>query len=108
ATRMVRDYVRQLYTPAAVTGRALNSDYKGATELASWKEQVRGGLGDERGEHGESHGVGDNPEVGSVLTVRAFVALGSLTPDDVAVEVVHGVIDGDDDLVQSQVNALAS
>jgi glycogen phosphorylase len=99
ATRMVRDYVRQLYTPAAVTGRALNSDYKGAAELASWKKQVRAAWDDVRVEHVESHGVGDNPEVGSVLTVRAFVALGPLTPDDVAVEVVHGVIDGDDDLV---------
>jgi len=106
ATRMVRDYVRQLYTPAAVTGRALNSDYKGATELASWKKQVRAGWADVRVEHVESHGVGDNPEVGSVLTVRAFVALGGLTPDDVAVEVVHGVIDGDDDLVQTTITKL--
>jgi glycogen phosphorylase len=106
ATRMVRDYVRQLYTPAAVTGRALNSDYKGAAELASWKKEVRAGWSDVRVEHVESHGVGDNPEVGSVLTVRAFVALGSLTPDDVAVEVVHGVIDGDDDLVDSTVTGL--
>jgi glycogen phosphorylase len=107
ATRMVRDYVRQLYTPAAVTGRALNSDYKGATELASWKKQVRADWGDVRVEHVESHGVGDNPEVGSVLTVRAFVALGSLTPDDVAVEVVHGVINGEDELVDSSVTPLA-
>ncbi len=103
ATRMVRDYVRMLYTPAAVTGRALNSDYKGATELAAWKKEVRAGWDDVRVEHVESHGVGDNPEVGSTLTVRSFVALGSLTPDDVAVEVVHGVIDGDDDLVDTQV-----
>ena len=57
-------------------GRALNSDYKGATELAAWKKQVRAGWADVRVEHVESHGVGDNPEVGSVLTVRAFVALG--------------------------------
>src|SRR4051794_20538262 len=106
ATRMVRDYVRQLYTPAAVTGRALNSDYKGATELASWKKQMRASWGDVRVEHVESHGVGDNAEVGSVLTVRAFVALGSVTPDDVAVEVVHGVIDGEDDLVDSTVTPL--
>jgi starch phosphorylase len=106
ATRMVRDYVRQLYTPAAVTGRALNSDYKGATELAAWKKGVREGWGDVRVEHVESHGVGDSPEVGSTLTVRAFVALGSLTPDDVAVEVVHGVIDGDDELVDTRITAL--
>jgi starch phosphorylase len=107
ATRMVRDYVRQLYTPAAVTGRALNSDYKGAAELASWKQGVRAGWGDVRVEHVESHGVGDNPEVGSALTVRAFVALGSLTPDDVAVEVVHGVINGEDDLIDSSITPLA-
>jgi starch phosphorylase len=107
ATRMVRDYVRQLYTPAAVTGRTLNSDYKGATELARWKKQVRAGWDDVRVEHVESHGVGDNPEVGTTLTVRAFVALGGLTPDDVAVEVVHGVIDGDDDLVDTHVTELA-
>jgi starch phosphorylase len=107
ATRMVRDYVRQLYTPAAVTGRALNSDYKGAAELASWKQEVRAGWGDVRVEHVESHGVGDNPEVGSALTVRAFVALGSLTPDDVAVEVVHGVINGEDDLIDSSITPLA-
>jgi glycogen phosphorylase len=106
ATRMVRDYVRQLYTPAAVTGRALNSDYKGATELAAWKKGVREGWGDVRVEHVESHGVGDSPEVGSTLTVRAFVALGSLTPDDVAVEVVHGVIDGDDELVDTRITPL--
>jgi glycogen phosphorylase len=106
ATRMVRDYVRQLYTPAAVTGRALNSDYKGATELAAWKKGVREGWGDVRVEHVESHGVGDSPEVGTTLTVRAFVALGALTPDDVAVEVVHGVIDGDDDLVDTQLTDL--
>jgi starch phosphorylase len=106
ATRMVRDYVRQLYTPAAITGRSLNSDYKGAAELAAWKKQVRAGWDGVRVEHVESHGVGDNPEVGSVLTVRAFVALGSLTPDDVAVEVVHGVIDGEDDLVDSTTTPL--
>ena len=41
-----------------------------------------------------------------LLTVRAFVALGTLTPDDVAVEVVHGVIDGEDDLVDTAVTAL--
>jgi len=106
ATRMVMDYVRLLYTPAAVTGRSLNSDFKGATELAAWKKQVRAGWGDVRVEHVESHGVGDNPEVGSVLTVRAFVALGSLTPDDVAVEVLYGVIDAEDVLVDSTVTAL--
>ena len=44
ATRQVRDYVRELYAPAAHTSRALNSDYHGARELAAWKRQGPGGL----------------------------------------------------------------
>ena len=54
ATRMVRDYVRNLYAPAAVNARALNSDYAGAAELAAWKKQVRAGWPDVRVEHVES------------------------------------------------------
>ena len=65
ATRMVRDYVRKLYAPAARTGRRLNSDYQGAAELAAWKQRVRAGWTGVRVEHVESRGVGDAPEVGS-------------------------------------------
>jgi starch phosphorylase len=36
-------------------------------------------------EHVESSGVGDAAEVGALLSVRAFVSLGELTPDDVHV-----------------------
>ena len=43
-------------------------------------------------------GVGDAPEVGAALTVRAFVSLGDLSPDDVDVQLVHGVVNGEDDL----------
>jgi starch phosphorylase len=106
ATRMVRDYVRQLYSPAAVTGRRLNADYAGARELAAWKQRVRGAWGDVRVEHVESSGVGDAPEIGTVLSVRAFVSLGDLTPDDVEVQLVHGVIDSDDRLVEASTEPL--
>jgi starch phosphorylase len=103
ATRMVRDYVRQLYAPAAQTGRALNSDYRGATELAAWKMRVRSGWHAVRVEHVESSGVGDSPEVGSRLTVRAFVSLGDLSPSDVDVQLVHGHVNGADQLVDTRV-----
>ena len=107
ATRMVRDYVRELYTPAAVTGRKLNSDYRGAAELAAWKQRVRGGWSAVRVEHVESSGVGDAPEIGTELAVRAFVSLGELSPDDVDVQLVHGVINSEDQLVDSSVESLA-
>jgi starch phosphorylase len=106
ATRMVRDYVRMLYTPAATTGRRLNSDYQGATELAAWKARVRAGWHGVRVEHVESLGVSDAPEVGNSLTVRAFVSLGELAPEDVCVQLVHGVIKSDDTLTDTAVEEL--
>nr|WP_221200047.1 alpha-glucan family phosphorylase [Nocardioides soli] len=106
ATRMVSDYVRQLYTPAATTGRRLNSDYAGAVELAAWKRRVRAGWPGVRVEHVESSGVGDAPEVGDTMSVRAFVALGDLTPGEVDVQLVHGRSTGEDDLVDTALESL--
>ena len=106
ATRMVHDYVRQLYTPAAVTGRRLNSDWTGAAELAAWKRHIRAGWDGVRVEHVESSGVGDAPQIGTVLSVRAFVSLGDLSPEDVDVELVHGVINSEDQLVGAATESL--
>ena len=106
ATRMVRDYVRKLYAPAAVTGRQLNSDWSGAAELAAWKKRVRAGWDDVRVEHVESSGVGDAPQIGTTLTVRAFVSLGELSPDDVDVQLVHGVTNSEDQLVDAATDSL--
>ena len=107
ATRMVRDYTRKLYAPAAGNARLLNSDYQGAAELAAWKKRVRAAWPAVRVEHVESSGVGDAPEVGDTLSVRAFVALGDLTPDDVEVQLVHGVINSEDVLVDTTVSVAA-
>lgn len=106
ATRMVRDYVRELYAPAAQNSRSLNSDYDGARELAHWKGRVKAGWPGVRVEHVEAHGIGDAVEVGSTLVVRAYVALGDLSPEDVEVQLVHGRVDADDVLVETNVTAL--
>jgi len=108
ATRMVRDYIRNLYTPATVTSRALNNDFAGATRLAAWKKAVLANWPSVRVEHVESAGINDAPEVGDTLQVRAFVGLGELTPDDVEVQVVHGVIDADDALVDTTTESLTA
>ncbi len=106
ARRMVCEYVEGLYAPAAVSSRALNGDYDGARELAAWKQKVRRDWPAVRVEHVESGGVGDSVEVGETMTVRAFVALGELGPDDVDVQVVHGRVQDEDDLVDPQVTSL--
>jgi starch phosphorylase len=98
ASRMFADYVRKLYAPAAVSSRALNASFGGAKELAAWKHRVRAGWSHVRVDHVESTGTGDGAQVGGSAAVRVFVSLGSLTPDDVDVQVLHGRVDDQDQL----------
>jgi glycogen phosphorylase len=107
ADRMVRDYVRKLYGPAAQSSRTLNGDYAGARELAGWKHRVRDGWHGVSIDHVESSGVSDAPQLGESLDVRAFVSLGDLDPSDVDVQVVHGRIRHEDDLTDTTVASLA-
>ncbi|MCM0621901.1 alpha-glucan family phosphorylase [Nocardioides bruguierae] len=104
ASRMVRDYVRQLYAPATASARALGADHAGAVALAGWKQRVREGWHAVRVEHVEGSGAAqgevDVPEVGDTLTVRAFVALGALAPADVAVQLVQGRAGEADDILE--------
>ncbi len=100
AGRMLRDYVVGLYAPAAVSGRRLADDgHVAAKELATWKLRVRKLWPEVSVEHVESSGVGQSPQLGSRLSVRATVVLGGLSPEDVAVEVVYGGVGETDSLV---------
>jgi starch phosphorylase len=108
ATRMVSDYVRQLYLPAAHAQRSLNGPrYAGAAELAAWKRRLRAGWHGVRVDHVESSGLGDSPQVGEVLHVNAYVSLGDLDPRDVAVQVVHGRVSENDELTDVRTETLA-
>jgi starch phosphorylase len=107
STRMLREYVNRLYAPAAVSSRALNHSYAGATELAAWKHRVMAGWSGVRIDHVETEGLSDSPEIGGSMDLRAFVSLGSLTPEDVDVEVVHGRVKGEDQLVDTTTTSLA-
>ncbi len=90
AERMVREYTTELYVPAAASSRALadGSAFGPARELAAWKQRVQAAWPQVRIEHVESEAAGQL--LGSVLVVRVSVALGELSPGDVAVEVVYG------------------
>ncbi|GAA1520985.1 alpha-glucan family phosphorylase [Nocardioides humi] len=107
ATRMVRDYVEQLYAPAARNARALAAVENGARDLASWKARVRSAWEGVRVEHVEAEGIGDVAEVGAVLRVRSYVALGELSPHDVEVQLVHGRVDAEDEIVAASVVPLS-
>ncbi|MGH3380192.1 MAG: alpha-glucan family phosphorylase, partial [Actinoallomurus sp.] len=100
AGRMVRDYVHALYTPAALSGRRLAAEnHAAAKALASWKLRVAKLWQGVTVEHVESSGVGQSPQLGAPLTVRATVELAGLEPSDVAVEVVYGRVSETDTLV---------
>jgi starch phosphorylase len=109
AERMVREYVTALYVPAAAASRDLaDADLAGtdlagtggfgpARELAAWKRRVVQTWPQLRIEHVEAEAAGQ--ALGSALGVRVTVALGELTMDDVAVEVVYGRPDDADEII---------
>jgi starch phosphorylase len=100
ASRMVADYVRELYAPAAHASRALLvDDFAPARALAGWRSHVSSLWPGVRVVHVEAGGVGDAPAVGNVLTLRTTVDLGGLAPSDVTVEALYGRVDEHDQLV---------
>ncbi|HEY3631780.1 MAG TPA: alpha-glucan family phosphorylase [Jatrophihabitantaceae bacterium] len=98
ATRMVRDYVAELYAPAAASAERLAADgYQAAKELASWRTGVLEAWPGVKVLHVESQLEGD-PQLGGQLHLRAEVALNGLADSDVDVEAVYGAVDVDDRL----------
>ncbi len=109
AERMVREYVSKLYVPAAVASRNLadpEGGFEPARELAAAKQRVVQAWPQVRIEHVETEA--DGQALGSALTVRVSVALGTLTPDDVMVEVVYGRPDDTDEIVSPSYAVLAA
>ncbi|WP_433327028.1 alpha-glucan family phosphorylase [Spirillospora sp. CA-294931] len=98
ASRMLRDYVQEYYSPAAASGRAMAADgYAGARSLAVWKQRVTRAWPGVAVEHVEST-VEESPHAGSRLPIRVVIDLAELSPDDVAVEVAYGRVDETDEL----------
>ena len=99
ASRMVHDYVLELYVPAVNSSREMAADaFSGARDLAAWTNRMRAAWPEVRVSHVESSGVADAPELGQQLEVRAVVHLGPLSPADVRVQVVYGPVDEHDEL----------
>jgi glycogen phosphorylase len=102
ASRMVRQYVTELYEPAALASRQLAAGtpgpFDGARDLAAWKERVTRAWPGVRIEHVEADDGDLSP--GGHLTVRASVSLGSLPAHDVCVEVVYGRAGDSDEIIE--------
>lgn len=98
ATRMVRDYLSELYVPTAQSYRRLHEP-GAAAELAGWKLHMRGAWPAVQVDHVESEGLHEVVNVGDQVTVRAYVSLGEVDPADVQVQMNYGRVNDNDDLI---------
>ena len=91
--RMVREYTLRAYFPAAVRyAEFLDEQGQTARQLSAWKEKLQKAwryVNIDSVEASVNHKV----RVGDDMRVRARVRLGSLSPEDVAVQIYHGPID---------------
>ena len=107
ASRMVRDYVQQLYAPAARASRSLAvSSYAPAREVAAWRADVTARWPSVRVVHVDTGGVADTPEVGTTLGLRASVDLAGLPAEAVVVQAVYGRVDESDDIHRPAIRIL--
>ncbi|MFN8016499.1 MAG: alpha-glucan family phosphorylase [Acidimicrobiales bacterium] len=106
ASRMVRDYVHELYEPTSATAVAVRGDgFAAARELSAWKARVRQGWG---GVKVASVEADDAPAaLGAEREVRVTVDLGDLSADDVAVQLLHGHVGQHDELASPHLATLA-
>jgi starch phosphorylase len=96
--------------PAAHASRALagghgEGAFAAARELAAWKHRVKAAWPGVRIEHIEA-GDGERGP-GEWLPVRASVALGELSAQDVTVEVICGRVNDEEDIVEPAASPLA-
>ncbi len=98
ATRMVRDYVTGYYSPAATFSRRITGDLTVAKELSAWKDAVRDAWPQIRVTSVDTSGIGSEPSLGNVMTIRAYLDLGGLEPNDVEVQAVTGRVDDTEQL----------
>jgi starch phosphorylase len=97
ASRMVADYVEQLYEPTAARADRLSADSCArARSLAAWKERVAAAWSDVA--IGSVRADTTAAELGGTRHVTATVSLGALSPADVDVQLLHGPVGTADEL----------
>lgn len=93
--RMVQEYSRRFYYPAAEQHRLLSEgDYQHGRAYAAWKVDLARKWGDIKVGNVETS-FGSEVYVGAGLAATAHVYLGGISPDDVSVQLYEGVLDRD-------------
>jgi glycogen phosphorylase len=100
ASRMVREYVENLYAPAASSAASVVGEgFRGAKELAAYRQRLRASwtrvrvLDSEMSLNGSA-----TPQLGAPVGVRARIELAGLEPSEVDVQVALGRVGDSDEL----------
>jgi glycogen phosphorylase len=104
ASRMVKDYTTDFYEPAARRADRMNIDE--ARSLAEWKQRVRTSWSGVKVADVAFEGE-EVADVGSTHAVSVAVDLGSLAASDVRVELIHGNVGLNDELIDTSVVAMS-
>ena len=100
--RMVQEYAERIYVPAAIHSTLLSRDnYRAARALACWKERVK--------EHWHEVSIlsveadtSKELEIGGELEIMVRVLLGSLTSEEISVEVIYGPVDSQGEIIAGE------
>jgi starch phosphorylase len=104
--RMVEEYAERCYVPSHRRFARLSADHLAAAkELAGWRKRVNAGWAEVRVEAVEAEG-GATHKVGEVFPVRVRVHLGRFSPNDVEVQLCHGVLDALGEIAEPRALAL--
>jgi starch phosphorylase len=102
--RMVRDYFEESYLPSwQRCQRLMENELERARSLAAWKDRVREQWSRLRIERvWADTAQGQEIKVGDQLQVHAQIHLGELKPTDVAVELFHGPLNAEGQIVEGR------
>lgn len=104
--RMVREYAERFYLPAGDHfERLYATGFSRAKNLAAWKDRIRSHWRELRIEKVEAPAA-LQMKVGDKINVKAWVHLGSLTPDDVSVELYLGRLNPQGEIVEPGVTRM--
>jgi starch phosphorylase len=100
--RMVKEYAEIGYMPSYRRYSKLTADkLHEAANLAKWRKRVAESWGQIRVEAVEAPG-GDPLHVGAELAVKVRIHLGPIHPEDVEVQLFHGVVDSLGEIAKPQ------
>ena len=103
--RMVHEYTKRLYLPAAESfWHLMENEGDHARALAAWKRRIYQNWPAVKIEQIETDA--EAFQVGDMVHVTARVYLGDLTPQDVSVQVYHGRMDERGDIPQGKATAM--